>query len=68
MARVVRKAASAAAWRAPSRAIERRARKHKVVMESVTREKKKLRSMVSTLAVAVAVDLALQLLLVRKEA
>ncbi|KAJ5936970.1 hypothetical protein N7466_003420 [Penicillium verhagenii] len=46
MARVVRRAASAAAWRAPSRAIERRARKHKVIMESVTQEKKKLRSVI----------------------
>ncbi|KAJ5691488.1 hypothetical protein N7488_012223 [Penicillium malachiteum] len=46
MARVVRRAASAAAWRAPSRAIQRRARKHKVIMESVTQEKKKLRSVI----------------------
>ncbi|KAJ5622825.1 hypothetical protein N7490_011430 [Penicillium lividum] len=46
MARVARRAASVAAWRAPSRAIQRRARKHKVIMESVTQEKKKLRSVV----------------------
>ncbi|KAJ6112617.1 hypothetical protein N7512_007941 [Penicillium capsulatum] len=46
MARVVRRAASAAARRAPTRAVQRRARKHKVIMESVTREKKKLRSVI----------------------
>lgn len=47
MARVVRRAASASARRAPSRAVQRRARKHKVIMESVTQEKKKLRTVVS---------------------
>ncbi|KAJ5138074.1 hypothetical protein N7526_004307 [Penicillium atrosanguineum] len=47
MARVVRRAASALARRAPSRAVQRRARKHKVIMESVTQEKKKLRTVIS---------------------
>ncbi|KAJ5684803.1 uncharacterized protein N7477_001148, partial [Penicillium maclennaniae] len=47
MARVVRRAASASARRAPSRAVQRRARKHKVIMESVTQEKKKLRTVIS---------------------
>ncbi|KAJ5587927.1 uncharacterized protein N7459_003692 [Penicillium hispanicum] len=47
MARVVRRAASASVRRAPSRAVQRRARKHKVIMESVTQEKKKLRSVIS---------------------
>ncbi|KAJ5086312.1 hypothetical protein NUU61_007619 [Penicillium alfredii] len=47
MARVVRRAASASARRAPSRAVHRRARRHKVIMESVTQEKKKLRSIIS---------------------
>ncbi|KAJ5995821.1 hypothetical protein N7481_002798 [Penicillium waksmanii] len=46
MARVVRRAASASVRRAPSRAIQRRARKHKVIMESVTQEKKKLQSVI----------------------
>jgi hypothetical protein len=48
MARVMGRASSAlaAARRAPSRAVQRRARKHKVIMESVTQEKKKLRSVV----------------------
>lgn len=46
MARVVRRAASASVRRAPSRAVQRRARKHKVIMESVTQEKKKLQSVV----------------------
>jgi hypothetical protein len=36
---------SASARRAPSRAV-RRARKHKVIMETITQEKKKLRSVV----------------------
>ncbi|KAJ5281933.1 hypothetical protein N7478_007305 [Penicillium angulare] len=45
MTRVVRRGASA--WRAPSRAMQRRARKHKVIMESMTQEKKKLRSVIS---------------------
>ncbi|CAI7642877.1 unnamed protein product [Penicillium manginii] len=47
MARVVRRAASASVRRAPSRAVQRRARKHKVIMESVTQEKKKLQSVIS---------------------
>ncbi|CEJ59078.1 hypothetical protein PMG11_07713 [Penicillium brasilianum] len=46
MARVVRRAMSASARRAPSRAVQRRARKHKVIMETVTQEKKKLRSVI----------------------
>ncbi|KAJ5761897.1 uncharacterized protein N7511_005279 [Penicillium nucicola] len=48
MARVMGRAGSAlaAARRAPSRAVQRRARKHKVIMESVTQEKKKLRSVI----------------------
>ncbi|KAJ5369607.1 hypothetical protein N7509_014219, partial [Penicillium cosmopolitanum] len=40
------RAASASVRRAPSRAIQRRARKHKVIMESVTQEKKKLQSVI----------------------
>ncbi|KAE8366675.1 hypothetical protein BDV27DRAFT_124955 [Aspergillus caelatus] len=47
MARVFRRPASALARRASSRAAQRAARKHKVVMESVTQEKKKLRSVIS---------------------
>ncbi|KAE8136153.1 hypothetical protein BDV38DRAFT_250078 [Aspergillus pseudotamarii] len=46
MARVFRRPASALARRASSRAAQRAARKHQVVMESVTQEKKKLRSVV----------------------
>lgn len=46
MARVMGRAASATARRTPSRAVQRRARRHKVIMESVTQEKKKLRSVV----------------------
>ncbi|OGM43787.1 hypothetical protein ABOM_006910 [Aspergillus bombycis] len=46
MARVFRRPASALARRASSRAAQRAARKHKVIMESVTQEKKKLRSVV----------------------
>ncbi|KAI2790433.1 hypothetical protein POX_d05946 [Penicillium oxalicum] len=46
MARVVRRAATAAVRGAPSRAIKRRARKHKVIMEAITQEKKKLRSVI----------------------
>ncbi|KAJ5880569.1 uncharacterized protein N7473_011622 [Penicillium subrubescens] len=45
MARVVRRVMSASARRAPSRAV-RRARKHKVIMETITQEKKKLRSVI----------------------
>lgn len=47
MARVFRRPASALARRASSRAAQRAARKHKVIMESVTQEKKKLRSVIS---------------------
>ncbi|KAE8348403.1 hypothetical protein BDV28DRAFT_93023 [Aspergillus coremiiformis] len=46
MARVFRRPASAFTRRAPSRAAQRTARKHKVIMESITQEKKKLRSVV----------------------
>lgn len=46
MTRVVGRAVSTTARRAPSRAVESRARRHKVIMESVTQEKKKLRSVV----------------------
>ncbi|KAF7595740.1 hypothetical protein BBP40_004871 [Aspergillus hancockii] len=47
MARVFRRPASALVRRAPSKAAQRTARKHKVIMESVTQEKKKLRSVIS---------------------
>ncbi|PYH95877.1 hypothetical protein BO71DRAFT_196069 [Aspergillus ellipticus CBS 707.79] len=47
MARVSRRAASAFARHTPSRAIKRNTRKHKVVLESITQEKKKLRSVIS---------------------
>ncbi|KAJ5808914.1 hypothetical protein N7474_010183 [Penicillium riverlandense] len=46
MARVLR-GASARARRAPSRAAQRRVRKHKVILESVTQEKRKLLSVIS---------------------
>lgn len=46
MARVFRRPLSASARRAPTRVAKRKAQKHKVVMESVTQEKKKLRSVV----------------------
>ncbi|KAJ5359894.1 hypothetical protein N7517_009085 [Penicillium concentricum] len=46
MARVIRRAASASVRHGPGRAIQRRARRHKVIMESVTQEKKKLRSVI----------------------
>ncbi|KAJ5951431.1 uncharacterized protein N7479_009844 [Penicillium vulpinum] len=46
MARVIRRAASASARHAPGRVIQRRAKRHKVIMESVTQEKKKLRSVI----------------------
>ncbi|CAI7582699.1 unnamed protein product [Penicillium glandicola] len=46
MARVIRRAASVSVRHAPGRAIQRRARRHKVIMESVTQEKKKLRSVI----------------------
>ncbi|KAF7714707.1 Uncharacterized protein PECH_007068 [Penicillium ucsense] len=44
MARVVRRAAAARS--APSSVARRRARKHKVIMEAITQEKKKLRSVI----------------------
>ncbi|PWY81776.1 hypothetical protein BO70DRAFT_315045 [Aspergillus heteromorphus CBS 117.55] len=47
MARVSRKAVSVLARHAPSRAIRRNTRKHKVILESITQEKKKLRSVIS---------------------
>ncbi|KAK1150332.1 hypothetical protein N8T08_000234 [Aspergillus melleus] len=47
MARVFRRPASALSRRAPSRAARVNSRKHKVIMESVTQEKKKLRSVIS---------------------
>ncbi|KAF5860844.1 hypothetical protein ETB97_000996 [Aspergillus alliaceus] len=47
MARVFRRPVSALARRAPGRAALRTTRKHKVIMESVTQEKKKLRSVIS---------------------
>lgn len=46
MTRVLRRAASAYATRAPSRLARLKHRKHRVIMESVTQEKKKLRSVV----------------------
>ncbi|OQE37889.1 hypothetical protein PENCOP_c009G05312 [Penicillium coprophilum] len=46
MARVIRRAASASVRNGPGRAIQRRAKRHKVIMESVTQEKKKLRSVI----------------------
>ncbi|KAJ5160622.1 uncharacterized protein N7482_007626 [Penicillium canariense] len=46
MARVMRRAMSASTRRAPTRVLQRRPRKHKVIMESVTQEKKKLRSVI----------------------
>ncbi|CAG7968687.1 unnamed protein product [Penicillium nalgiovense] len=46
MARVIRRAASASARHGAGRAVQRRARRHKVIMESVTQEKKKLRSVI----------------------
>ncbi|PLB44061.1 hypothetical protein P170DRAFT_441507 [Aspergillus steynii IBT 23096] len=47
MARVFRRPGSALSRRAPSRAARANSRKHKVIMESVTQEKKKLRSVIS---------------------
>ncbi|RAL00234.1 DUF2293 domain-containing protein [Aspergillus ibericus CBS 121593] len=47
MARVSRRPASVLARRAPSRVLKRNARKHRVILESVTQEKKKLRSVIS---------------------
>ncbi|GKZ31135.1 hypothetical protein AbraIFM66950_011276 [Aspergillus brasiliensis] len=47
MARVSRRPPSVLARRAPSRVVKRNARKHRVILESVTREKKKLRSVIS---------------------
>lgn len=49
MTRVVRRAASAQAVRARSRLAKPGVRKHKIIMESVTQEKKKLRSVVRPL-------------------
>ncbi|RHZ66203.1 uncharacterized protein CDV56_105891 [Aspergillus thermomutatus] len=47
MVRVFRRPASALARRVPSRATKRTLRKHKVILESITQEKKKLRSVIS---------------------
>ncbi|RAH45545.1 DUF2293 domain-containing protein [Aspergillus brunneoviolaceus CBS 621.78] len=47
MVRVTRRATSVFARRAPSRNVKKTARKHKVILESVTQEKKKLRSVIS---------------------
>ncbi|PYH47685.1 DUF2293 domain-containing protein [Aspergillus saccharolyticus JOP 1030-1] len=47
MARVSGRATSVFARRAPSRNVKKTARKHKVILESVTQEKKKLRSVIS---------------------
>lgn len=46
MTRVLRRAASANATRAPGRMARTKCRKHKVIMESITQAKKKLRSVV----------------------
>ncbi|KAL3469985.1 hypothetical protein BJX99DRAFT_240244 [Aspergillus californicus] len=47
MTRVSRRPASALARRSPSRLAKRKARRHKVILESVTQEKKRLRSVIS---------------------
>ncbi|PWY66133.1 hypothetical protein BO94DRAFT_570270 [Aspergillus sclerotioniger CBS 115572] len=47
MARVSRRPASVLARRVPSRVLKKTARKHRVILESVTQEKKKLRSVIS---------------------
>ncbi|PYI04823.1 hypothetical protein BO78DRAFT_319460 [Aspergillus sclerotiicarbonarius CBS 121057] len=47
MARVSRRPASDLARRAPSRVLKKNARKHRVILESVTQEKRKLRSVIS---------------------
>ncbi|OOG01207.1 hypothetical protein ASPCADRAFT_203081 [Aspergillus carbonarius ITEM 5010] len=47
MARVSRRPASVLARRVPSRVLKKAARKHRVILESVTQEKKKLRSVIS---------------------
>lgn len=47
MVRVLRRPASALARRPPSRTTKRSLRKHKVILESITQEKKKLRSVIS---------------------
>ncbi|GFF49781.1 LOW QUALITY PROTEIN: hypothetical protein IFM46972_08886 [Aspergillus udagawae] len=47
MVRVFRRPASALARRLPSRTTKRTLRKHKVILESITQEKKKLRSVIS---------------------
>jgi hypothetical protein len=49
MTRVLRRATSAGAARARSRIPKPRVRKHKIIMESITQEKKKLRSVVGLL-------------------
>ncbi|KAL2815439.1 hypothetical protein BDW59DRAFT_153857 [Aspergillus cavernicola] len=47
MTRVSRRSASVLARRSPSWIAKRKARQHKVILESVTREKKRLRSVIS---------------------
>ncbi|KAK2805954.1 hypothetical protein FQN50_005969 [Emmonsiellopsis sp. PD_5] len=47
MTRVFRRATSASAVRARSRLPRQKIRKHKIIMESITQEKKKLRSVIS---------------------
>ncbi|RAH81042.1 hypothetical protein BO86DRAFT_105523 [Aspergillus japonicus CBS 114.51] len=47
MVRVTRRANSVFARHAPSRNVKKTVRKHKVILESVTQEKKKLRSVIS---------------------
>ncbi|KAK2790907.1 hypothetical protein FQN52_005352 [Onygenales sp. PD_12] len=47
MTRVFRRATSASAVRARSRLPKQKIRKHKIIMESITQEKKKLRSVIS---------------------
>ncbi|KAI9370937.1 hypothetical protein BJX61DRAFT_544143 [Aspergillus egyptiacus] len=47
MTRVSRRSASVRTRRSPSRVSKRKARKHKVILESVTQAKKKLRSVIS---------------------
>ncbi|KAJ0415540.1 hypothetical protein BJY00DRAFT_255896 [Aspergillus carlsbadensis] len=47
MTRVIRRTTSVLARRSPSRITKRNSRKHKVILESVTQAKKKLRSVIS---------------------
>ncbi|KAL2837413.1 hypothetical protein BJY01DRAFT_45584 [Aspergillus pseudoustus] len=47
MTRVIRRSASVLARRSPGRVAKRNSRKHKVILESVTQAKKKLRSVIS---------------------